>query len=116
MKKGCYKTFQLTTKAIEKEGCDVFLGTLKLPKNVEFLSLCADSCSFQYEPIFCISVLGDFTKPNEFIKYDFMVIWHRYDQNVEISSEDYEYIGLALLRNGNSITSLKNFDIFVKKT
>lgn len=113
MEKGYYKTFQLKTKTIEENG--VFVGTLTLPKDVEFLSICGDSRYLPYEPTFCISVLGDFSK-NEFQNYDFMIIWHCYNQS-EIFLSDYKYIGPASLPNGNnSITSIKNFDVFVKES
>lgn len=114
MEKGYYKTFQLNTKTLEQNG--VFVGTLKLPKNVKFLSICGDS-RYPYDPTFCISVLGNFSKPDEFVEYHFMAIWHSYNQ-LEIPVNDkYQYIGLASRPNGyNSVSSIINYDVFVKKS
>lgn len=106
-----YKIYQLSTKALQPNG--VFVGTLKLPKDVDFLSIVGES---PYSvPTFCISVSGNSFNTADFINYNFMIIEHYHNQT-EIPLNDYHYIGLASLPNEyNSISSMKHYDVFVKQ-
>lgn len=130
MEKGTYKIFQIRTTKKEKENRKnrIFFGELKLPKDVEFLSFYGktwnDALFFDSAPILLVSILGDFSKPSEFINYHFMLVERNSnDDEYELPLDDgYQYLNQALSLQKLSHyyddveTQWRFFDVFVKKS
>lgn len=110
MEKGTYKTFQLGTE-FKQNG--VYTGKLELPKDVKILSVCGPSKScFFGAPICCISMIGDFSKPEEFIDYNFLLIQNSPNQP-EVFLDGYQHISLVSLNSYSGTTY--DYDVFYKR-
>lgn len=111
-----YKAYELRVND-EKNG--VHKSTLKLPENIEFLSV-TGYCNHYYHPTFHISVLEDSSHSNDLKEYEFLVISLNIERNVSIPVDGYRYIGSTTLPMYDEydidIENFYHFDVFVKKS
>lgn len=110
-----YKAYELRVND-EKNG--MHKSTLKLPENIEFLSV-TGYCNYRFHPTFHISVLEDSSSySNNLKEYEFLAISLNLERNVSIPVDEYRYIGSTTLptydEHEYDIESLYHFDIFVK--
>ncbi len=111
-----YKTYELKVND-EKNG--VHKSTLKLPEDIEFLSV-TGYCNHCSHPTFHISVLEDSSHSNNLKDYEFFAIILDIKRNVSISVDGYRYIASTTLpiydEYDTGIDDLCSFDIFVKES